>query len=60
MMGGNSRKEQRYLKGHNNEDIYNDESKEKLFREYWSKIFQIMEEEIRILMKQQIEMLGII
>ena len=34
-----------YFKGHNNEEIYEDEGKEKIFRENWKKIFQISEEE---------------
>ena len=35
----------RYLKGHNNEEIYSDEGKENIFRENWKIIFQISEEE---------------
>ena len=45
MMGGNSRTEQRYLKNSNGEDIYEEEGKEQLFRNYWQNVFKISEEE---------------
>ena len=45
MMGGNNRQEQKYLKGHNGEDVYEEEEREALFRNYWSTIFKISEEE---------------
>ena len=35
----------RYLRGHNNEEVYEDEGKENIFRKNWKKIFQISEEE---------------
>ena len=44
MIGKTNSTEMRYLKGHNNEEIYEDEGKEKIFRENWKKIFQISEE----------------
>ena len=45
MIGKTNSTEMRYLRGHNNEEIYDDEGKEKIFRENWRKIFQISEEE---------------
>ena len=41
MIGKTNSAEKRYLKGHNNEEIYEDEGKEKIFRENWKTIFQI-------------------
>ena len=35
----------RYLRGHNNEEVYEDERKENIFRKKWKTIFQIFEEE---------------
>ena len=45
MIGKTNSTEMRYLKGHDNEEIFEDEGKEKIFRENWKKIFQISEEE---------------
>ena len=45
MIGKTNSTEMRYLRGHNNGEIYDDEGKEKIFRENWRKIFQISEEE---------------
>lgn len=45
MIGNNSVSQQKYLKDNNNQEIYDDEGKEKLFREYWSKVFTISPEE---------------
>ena len=45
MIGKNTSSEMRYLRGHNNEEVYEDEGKENIFRKNWKKIFQISEEE---------------
>ncbi|KAG0420146.1 RNA-directed DNA polymerase from mobile element jockey [Dictyocoela roeselum] len=45
MIGNNSLCQQKYMKDHNNKEIYDDKGKEKLFREYWSKVFKISVEE---------------
>lgn len=45
MIGQNTITEQRYIKGNHNEDIYEDEEKEQIFRNYWKNIFKISEEE---------------
>ena len=44
-IGKTNSTEIRYLKGHNNEEIYENEGKEKIFRENWKKIFHISKEE---------------
>ena len=44
MIGKTNSTEMTYLKGHKNEEIYEDEGKEKILRENWKKIFQISEE----------------
>ena len=45
MIGKTNSTEMRYLKGHNNEEIYEDEGKEKIFREKWKEKIQKSEEE---------------
>jgi hypothetical protein len=45
MIGRTTTKEQKYLKGHNNEDIYDSDKKEELFRKYWETVFKISDEE---------------
>ena len=45
MIGKSTSSEMRYLRGHNNEEVYEDEGKENIFRKNWKKIFQISEEE---------------
>jgi hypothetical protein len=45
MMGNNSTAQQKHLKDHNNEDVYEDQEKEKLFRNYWKHVFKISQEE---------------
>lgn len=45
MLGTNTTYQQRYIKDHNNKEIYDEKGKEKIFRQYWEKIFQITPEE---------------
>ncbi|KAG0418235.1 RNA-directed DNA polymerase from mobile element jockey, partial [Dictyocoela roeselum] len=45
MIGNNTATQQKYIKDHNNQNIYEDKGKEKLFRKYWSKVFVISPEE---------------
>ena len=51
MIGETNSTEMRYLKGLNNQEIYEDEGKEKIFRENWKKIFQISLYQIRKMIK---------
>ena len=43
--GGKDTKLVKYLRNHNNEEIYSKEGKEAIFTGHWSKIFQITEDE---------------
>jgi hypothetical protein len=45
MIGDNSTSQQKYLKDHNDNPIYEDEEKERIFRGYWSRVFRISPEE---------------
>ena len=45
MIGKTSSREINYLRGHNGEDIYEDDEKEEIFRNYWQKVFKISDEE---------------
>uniref|UniRef100_A0A2P2HYG4 RNA-directed DNA polymerase from mobile element jockey-like n=1 Tax=Hirondellea gigas TaxID=1518452 RepID=A0A2P2HYG4_9CRUS len=45
MLGTNTTNQQRYIKDHNDKEIYEDKDKEVIFRKYWEKIFQITPEE---------------
>ena len=45
MIGKTTWREISYLRGHNGEDIYEDNEKEEIFRNYWQKVFIISIEE---------------
>ena len=45
MIGKTTSREISYLRGHNGEDIYEDNEKEEIFRNYWQKVFIISIEE---------------
>ena len=45
MIGKTSSREINYLRGHKGEDIYEDDEKEEIFRNYWQKVFKISDEE---------------
>jgi hypothetical protein len=45
MIGTGTTRQQTYLRDHNNQDIYDDEGKERLFRSTWKDVFRITPEE---------------
>ena len=45
MIGKTTSREISYLRGHNGEDIYEDNEKEEIFRNCWQKVFKIPDEE---------------
>jgi hypothetical protein len=55
MIGHNTTQELRLIKGPNGDDIYDDDKKEEIFRQYWSQIFTITEEENLTFDQQQEE-----